>query len=74
MSQILTAQNLILRDICNQILEIDNSIRFAGFANNMGTILAARHREALMSVENKKEYVKFISCMMVYFVLAAVCG
>jgi hypothetical protein len=55
MSQILTAQNLILRDICNQILEIDNSIRFAGFANNMGTILAARHRETLMSVENKKE-------------------
>ena len=55
MSQILTAQNLILHDICNQILEIDNSIRFAGFANNMGTIIAAQHRGALMSVEKEKE-------------------
>jgi hypothetical protein len=41
-------------DICNQILEIDKSIRFAGFANNMGTIIAAQHREAV-SVEKEKE-------------------
>ena len=45
MSQVLTAHNVMLHDICNQILEIDNSIRFAGFANNMGTIIAAQHRE-----------------------------
>ena len=32
----------MLYDICNQILEIDKSIRFAGFANNMGTIIAAQ--------------------------------
>jgi len=51
----LTAQNLVLHDICNHILEIDNSIRFAGFANNMGTVIAAQQREALMSVENEKE-------------------
>ena len=51
----LTAQNLILHDICNHILEIDNSIRFAGFANNMGTVIAAQQREALMSVEKEKE-------------------
>jgi hypothetical protein len=55
MSQILTAQKLMLYDICNQILEIDKSIRFAGFANNMGTIIAAQHREALISVEKEKE-------------------
>jgi hypothetical protein len=54
MSQILTAQNQILYEICNQILEIDKSIRFAGFANNMGTIIAAQHREAL-SVEKKEQ-------------------
>jgi hypothetical protein len=54
MSQILTAQNLMLYDICSQILEIDESIRFAGFANNMSTIIAAQYREAL-SVEKKKE-------------------
>src|SRR5215469_6986785 len=46
--------NLMLNDICNQILEIDKSIRFAGFANSMGTIIAAEQREAL-SVEKKKE-------------------
>jgi len=54
-SQILTSHNLILHDICNQILEIDNTIRFAGFANNMGRIIAARHRHALMPVETGKE-------------------
>ncbi len=46
MSQILTAQKLMLYDICNQILEIDKSIRFAGFA---------QHREARISVEKEKE-------------------
>ena len=51
----LTAQNLVLHDICNHILEIDNSIRFAGFANNMGTVIVAQQREALMSVEKEKE-------------------
>ena len=53
MSQILTSHNLILHDICNQILEIDNTVRFAGFANNMGRIIAPR--QALMSVETGKE-------------------
>ena len=45
----------MLYDICNQILEIDKSIRFAGFANNMGTIIGAQHREALISAEKEKE-------------------
>jgi len=53
--QILTNHNQILHDICNQILEIDNSIRFAGFANSMGRIIAAQHRQVLMSVEREKE-------------------
>jgi hypothetical protein len=55
MSQILAAQNL-LYDICNQILEIDKSIRFAGFANNMGTITAAQHRDVPVSGKKKKEH------------------
>jgi hypothetical protein len=55
MCQISTAQNLMLHDICNQILETDESIRFAGFANHMGTIIAAQHRESLKSVEKEKE-------------------
>ena len=55
MSQIFTTKNLLLQDVCNQILEIDNSIRFAGFANNMGTVIVAQYRQALMSVEKEKE-------------------
>src|SRR5215471_5304832 len=46
--------NLMLNDICNQILEIDKSIRFAGFVNYMGTMITAQHREPL-SVEKEKE-------------------
>jgi hypothetical protein len=53
MSQIPTAQDLMLYDICNQILEIDKCIRFAGFVNNMGTIIASQHRD---EVETKKEH------------------
>ena len=41
MSQRLIPHDLMLEDICNEILEIDNCIRFAGFANNMGKIIAA---------------------------------
>ena len=55
MLQVFTTKNLLLHDICNQILEIDNSIRFAGFANNMGTVIAAQYRQALVSVENDNE-------------------
>src|SRR5215467_15171513 len=55
MHHISTAQNLMLYDLCNQILEIDKCIRFAGFANNMGAIIAAQHRGVLMSVEKEKE-------------------
>ena len=41
------SEDFIPCDICNQILELDNSIRFAGFANNMGRIIAARYRNKL---------------------------
>ena len=49
----MAAQNL--HDICKQILEIDKSIRFAGFANNMGMIIAAQNRDVVMSVEKKEQ-------------------
>ena len=41
------SEDFILCDICNQILELDHSIRFAGFANNMGKIIAAQYRNRL---------------------------
>jgi hypothetical protein len=47
MSKTQLSEDFILCDICNRILELDNSIRFAGFANNMGKIIAARYRVKL---------------------------
>ena len=55
MYEILRTQNLKFHDICTHILEIDDSIRFAGFANNMGRLIAAQHRRELASVEKEKK-------------------
>ena len=41
------SEDFILYDICNQILELDHSIRFAGFANNMGKIIGTQYRNRL---------------------------
>ena len=47
MSKTQLSDDFILCDICNRILELDNSIRFAGFANKMGKIIVARYRNKL---------------------------
>lgn len=36
-----------LHDVCDQIIELDNSIRFAGFANNTGKLIAYKYRKGL---------------------------
>ena len=54
MSQRLIPNELILDDICNEILEIDNCIRFAGFASNMGKIIAAQYRGESVLVERER--------------------
>ena len=36
-----------LHYVCDRVLELDNSIRFAGFVNNMGTIIAYQYRDGL---------------------------
>ena len=33
--------------LCNEILKLDPSIRFAGVANNMGRLIAAKFRKGL---------------------------
>ncbi len=43
------------RQICNQVLERDKSIRFAGIANNMGTLIAYKLREGLVPLLNEEE-------------------
>jgi hypothetical protein len=33
-----------LNSICREILQFDNSIRFAGIANNLGSLVATAYR------------------------------
>jgi hypothetical protein len=43
------------KEICNQVLELDKSIRFAGIANNMGTLIAYKIRKGLVPLLNEEE-------------------
>jgi hypothetical protein len=45
--------------ICNEIINLNKSIRFVGVANNLGTLLATSYREGLtplMTGEETKHY------------------
>ena len=57
MSSHTTSSHFIL--ICNEILNLNKSIRFVGLANNLGTLLATSYREGLtplMTSEETKHY------------------
>jgi len=43
------------KQICIQVLQLDKSIRFAGIANNMGTLIAYKLREGLVPLLNEEE-------------------
>ena len=43
------------KEICSQVLLLDKSIRFAGIANNMGTLIAYKIREGLVPLLNEEE-------------------
>jgi hypothetical protein len=36
-----------LLEICKEILDVDNSIRFVGIASDMGTVVASAYRKGL---------------------------
>jgi len=42
-------------EICNQVLQLDKSIRFAGVANKLGTLIAYKLREGLIPLLNEEE-------------------
>src|ERR687891_2064343 len=44
-----------VKEICNQVLQLDKWIRFAGIANNMGTLIAYKIREGLVPLLNEEE-------------------
>ena len=43
------------KQICNQVLQLDKSIRFAGIANNMGTLIDYKLREGLVPLLKEEE-------------------
>jgi hypothetical protein len=43
------------KQICNQVLQLDKSIRFAAIANNMRTLIACKLREGLVPLLNEEE-------------------
>jgi hypothetical protein len=43
------------KDICNQVLQLDKSIRFAGIGNNMGTLIAYKLRKGLVPLLNEED-------------------
>ena len=52
----IASENRILYDIiCVQILDLDSSIRFAGFCNKMGTIIATKYRKGITPLLTERE-------------------
>lgn len=44
-----------LFDICKQILDLDEFIRFVGIANKMGSLVATTYRQGLLSLMTRDE-------------------
>ena len=43
------------KEICNQVLQLDKSIRFVGIGNNMGTLIAYKLREGIVPLLNEED-------------------
>jgi hypothetical protein len=41
--------------LCKEILQLDNSVRFIGIANNFGSLLITAYRNGLTPLMDKKE-------------------
>ena len=48
-----TGENL--NNLCREIQQLDNSIRFAGIANNLGSLVATAYRNGLTPLMDKQE-------------------
>ena len=44
-----------LNNLCKEILQLDNSIRFVGIANNLGSLVATAYRNGLIPLMDKQE-------------------
>jgi hypothetical protein len=63
-NQLISKQS-ILHYVCNRILELDNSIRFAGFINNMGMIMTYQYRDGLDPLlKNNESELSFVDTVL----------
>ena len=44
-----------LNNLCKEILQLDNSIRFIGIVNNLGSLVATAYRNGLIPLMDKQE-------------------
>ena len=44
-----------LNNLCKEIQQLDNSIRFVGIANNLGSLVATAYRNGLIPLMDKQE-------------------
>jgi hypothetical protein len=44
-----------LNGVCKEILQLDNSIRFIGIANNLGSLVATAYRSGLTPLMDNQE-------------------
>ena len=44
-----------LKVICKEIQQLDNSIRFVGIANNLGSLMTTAYRNGLTPLMNEQE-------------------
>ena len=65
MANQLISKESMLHYVCNRILELDNSIRFAGFVNNMGMIMTYQYRDGLDPLlKNNESELSFIDTVL----------
>ncbi|HJT49691.1 MAG TPA: hypothetical protein VJ729_16025 [Nitrososphaeraceae archaeon] len=44
-----------MNNLCKEIQQLDNSIRFAGLANNLGSLVATAYRNGFIPLMDKQE-------------------
>jgi hypothetical protein len=50
----------LFEDVCQNIIDLDKTIRFAGIANMRGTIVSAKYREGLVPLLTREETIESI--------------
>jgi hypothetical protein len=61
----LVSKESMLHYVCRRVLELDNSIRFAGFVNTMGTVIVYQYRDELDPLlETNESELSFIETVL----------